>query len=122
MDDELMAAGAAQAPSPGSESAQGTGAIAQQSQAALEAYEMELADYAIYNLMRMCANAMRALAMYECRTCLFELEKLPSVHKRSAWTMALVGKAHYELGEYSAVSKVTAILPPSALIQLLFTG
>ena len=111
-----MTVGAAQAPSPGSEAtAQGTGATAQQSQHAMETYEMELADYAIYGLMRMCANAMRALAMYECRTCLFELEKLPSVHKRSAWTMALVGRAHYELGEYSSVSKTAAVLPPSAL-------
>ncbi|KIP04754.1 hypothetical protein PHLGIDRAFT_109148 [Phlebiopsis gigantea 11061_1 CR5-6] len=107
MDDEATTAGAAQAPSPGSlATGQGTGASAQQSQAAaVEAYETELADYAIYGLMRMCANATRALAMYECRTCLFELEKLPSVHKRSAWTMALVGRAHYELGEYSAAER-----------------
>lgn len=116
MDDEPMAAGAAQAPSSGfnSSAAQGTGAAAQQSQAAIEAYEMQLADYVIYSLMRMCANATRALAMYECRTCLVELEKLPPVHKRSAWTMAMVGKAHYELGEYSAVRSVDSCLylPP----------
>ena len=117
-----MTAGAAQAPFPGSESAaQGTGAAAQQSQAALEAYEMDMADYAIYNLMRMCANATRALAMYECRTCLFELEKLPPVHKRSAWTMAMVGKAHYELGEYSAVSTVDSYLT-SLRVNATFTG
>lgn len=107
MDDEPPAAGTAPIPTPGSEAstAQGNPEAQQQpSLAAQEAYEIELADYAIYDLVRMCASATRALAIYECRTCLDELEKLPAVHQRSAWTMAMVGKAHYELGEYSAVS------------------
>lgn len=70
----------------------------------MEVYEMQMADYAIYNLMRTFASATRALAMYDCRTCLEELDKLPPAHQRSAWVMATVGKAHYELGEYAAVS------------------
>lgn len=69
----------------------------------LASYEIEMADYTIYNLMRSFASATRALAMYDCRGCLLELEKLPREHQRSAWVMAMVGKAHYELGEYAAV-------------------
>lgn len=65
---------------------------------------MQLADHAIYSLMRTFASATRALAMYDCRACLEELEKLPPTHQRSAWVMSMVGKAHYELGEYAAVS------------------
>ncbi|KAI0340600.1 protein prenylyltransferase [Trametopsis cervina] len=72
---------------------------------AMEAYEMQLADYAIYNLMRTFAGATRALALYDCRRCLEELEKLPREHQRSAWVMAMVGKAHYELGEYAAAER-----------------
>jgi anaphase-promoting complex subunit 3 len=68
-----------------------------------EIYEMQVADHTIYNLMRTFASATRALAMYDCRACLLELEKLPREHQRSAWVMSMVGKAHYELGEYAAV-------------------
>ena len=68
-----------------------------------ELYEMQVADYNIYNLMRTFASATRALAMYDCRACLLELDKLPREHQRSAWVMSMVGKAHYELGEYAAV-------------------
>ena len=73
-------------------------------QAAREKYEVALADWIIYDLMRMCARAARALAVYDCRGCLEELEKLPPEHQRSPWVMAMVGKAHYELNEYNAVS------------------
>lgn len=43
--------------------------------------------------------------MYECRTCLEALERLPVEHQRSAWVMAMVGKAHYEMGEYYAAER-----------------
>ncbi|KAI0083997.1 hypothetical protein BDY19DRAFT_899323 [Irpex rosettiformis] len=68
-------------------------------------YEAEMAEYTIYNLMRAFASASRALAKYDCRACLLELEKLPREHQRSAWVMAMVGKAHYELGEYAAAER-----------------
>ncbi|KAI0078189.1 protein prenylyltransferase [Panus rudis PR-1116 ss-1] len=74
-------------------------------QAAQEAYEIAMADYEIYNLTRIFASATRALATYDCRTCLDELEKLPARHQRSAWVMAMVGKAHFELGEYAAAQR-----------------
>ncbi|KAI0685478.1 protein prenylyltransferase [Cytidiella melzeri] len=70
-----------------------------------ELYEMQMADYIVYNLMRTFASATRALAMHDCRACLLELEKLPREHQRSAWVMAMVGKAHYELGEYAAAER-----------------
>lgn len=84
-------------------------------QAAQEAYETAMADYDIYNLTRTFARATKALATYDCRGCLDELETLPSNHQRSAWVMAMVGKAHFELGEYAAVRRylVLACFDPS---------
>lgn len=73
-------------------------------QAAQEAYDAELADYHIYELMRKLARATRAIALYDCRKCLEELEELPTTHQKSTLVLAMVGKAHYELGEYAAVS------------------
>lgn len=77
----------------------------EQQRAAEEAYQTELADYQIYDVMRKFACAARALALYDCRLCLDELEKLPHQQQRSASVMAMVGKAHYELGQYPAVSQ-----------------
>ena len=74
---------------------------------AQELYEMELAEYNVYNTMRSCAKALRAYASYELQTCLDELEGLDLVHQRSPWVMALVAKAEYEKGDYSAVSVAT---------------
>lgn len=68
-----------------------------------EAYAAELADLQVYEVMRKFASATRAMAMYECRVCLEELETLPAPHKRSASVMAMLGKAHYELGQYPEV-------------------
>ncbi|KAH9951396.1 protein prenylyltransferase [Amylocystis lapponica] len=78
---------------------------AAQEQAAQEAYETELADHYVYELMRMFARATRAMALYDCRGSLAYLEELPPNHQRSAWVMAMVGKAHYELGEYAAAER-----------------
>ncbi|KAL1946400.1 hypothetical protein VTO73DRAFT_15527 [Trametes versicolor] len=59
---------------------------AERERAAKEAYDTEVADYQIYDVMRKFASSVRALALYDCRFCLSELEKLP--HQ------------HYELGQY----------------------
>ncbi|CDO70710.1 hypothetical protein BN946_scf184798.g25 [Trametes cinnabarina] len=78
---------------------------AEQERAAEEAYQTELAEYQIYDVMRKFASAARAMALYDCRLCLEELEKLPPQHQRSASVMAMVGKAHYELGQYPAAER-----------------
>ncbi|KAI8998827.1 protein prenylyltransferase [Trametes punicea] len=78
---------------------------AEQERAAEEAYQTELAEYQIYDVMRRFASATRAMALYDCRLCLDELEKLPPQHQRSASVMAMVGKAHYELGQYPAAER-----------------
>jgi anaphase-promoting complex subunit 3 len=72
-------------------------------QAAQEAYEAELAENYLYNLTRRFASATRALAMYDSRACLDELEQLPHVHQQSPWVLAMVGRAHYERLEYASV-------------------
>ncbi|TFY68902.1 hypothetical protein EVG20_g3372 [Dentipellis fragilis] len=74
-------------------------------QAAQEAYETELADQYIYDLMRLFASATRALSMYDTQLCLDELEKLPHVHQRSAYVMAMVGRAHYERTDYTSAER-----------------
>ena len=74
-------------------------------QSAQEVYELELADYHIYEVMRKFASAARAMAFYDCRLCLDELETLPPQHQRSASVMTMLGKAHYELGQYREVSQ-----------------
>ncbi|KAI0646861.1 protein prenylyltransferase [Trametes meyenii] len=78
---------------------------AEQERAAEEAFQVELADYQIYDVMRRFASATRAMALYDCQLCLDELETLPSQHQRSASVMAMVGKAHYELGQYPAAER-----------------
>ncbi len=73
-------------------------------QAAQEAYEAALADNYIYDLMRLFASAARALSVYDCQTCLEELNKMPKVYQCSAWVMAAAGRAHYEMVDYQKVS------------------
>jgi anaphase-promoting complex subunit 3 len=78
-----------------------------------EIYEMELAEYTVYNTMRCCAKALRAFATYDLQTCIAELECLDAVHQRTPWVMAMVGKAEYEKGDYSAVRIVPSLVDSS---------
>ncbi|KAJ7582835.1 hypothetical protein C8J56DRAFT_865104 [Mycena floridula] len=73
--------------------------------AAQEAYDIELADNYIYDLMRRFACATKALATYDSRACLAELEKLPQVHQQTAWVLGMIGRAHYELSDYTAADR-----------------
>ena len=41
--------------------------------------------------------------MYNTALCMEELDKLPHVHQRSPYVMAMVGKAHYERTDYTSV-------------------
>jgi anaphase-promoting complex subunit 3 len=41
--------------------------------------------------------------MYNTTLCMEELDKLPHVHQRSSYVMAMVGKAHYERTDYTSV-------------------
>ncbi|OSD02868.1 protein prenylyltransferase [Trametes coccinea BRFM310] len=94
---------------------------AEQELAAEKAYQIELAEYQIYDVMRRFASAARAMALYDCRLCLEELEKLPPQHQRSASVMAMVGKAHYELGQYPAAERAfeaVRILEPYRLSDM----
>ncbi|KAI0262925.1 hypothetical protein BC834DRAFT_367675 [Gloeopeniophorella convolvens] len=113
-EDELLPSGdAAHSPSPQSiahsprseASPAPSNWTASQEQAAQEAYEIELADQYIYDLMRLFASATRALAMYDTALCMEELDKLPHVHQRSPYVMAMVGKAHYERTDYTSAER-----------------
>ncbi|KAF7966200.1 hypothetical protein HWV62_39684, partial [Athelia sp. TMB] len=74
-------------------------------QAAHEAYEIEVADHYIYELMRLFASATKALALFDCAKCISVLDTLPHVHQRSAGVLAMVGRAHYERQEYPAAER-----------------
>lgn len=84
-------------------------------QAAQEAYEQEMADYYIYDLMRRFARATRAMSVYDCYACLMELEHMPSVHQQSSWVLSMVGRAHYERLEYASVRHLLTAFCPMRL-------
>ncbi|KAF7322845.1 TPR-REGION domain-containing protein [Mycena chlorophos] len=72
-----------------------------QEEAAQEAYEWELADHKIYELVRDFARAARALSLYDPAGCLAELEKLPREQHSTPYVLAMFGKAHYERLQYA---------------------
>ena len=74
-----------------------------QEQAAQEEYENEQAEQYIYELVRRFARAARALATYDCRKCLDELEQLPHAHQNSCTVIAMLGRAHYERQDFASV-------------------
>ncbi|KAG8217544.1 TCP-1/cpn60 chaperonin family-domain-containing protein [Butyriboletus roseoflavus] len=73
--------------------------------AAQEAYEQDMADYYIYDLMRRFARATRAMSVYDCYSCLTELEHMPSAHQQSSWVLSMLGRAHYERLEYASAER-----------------
>jgi anaphase-promoting complex subunit 3 len=107
MDEDQDMAAHSSAASPRSDESGGPstsgGWTVSQEQAAQDAYDVELADQYIYDLMRLFASATRSLAMYDTMLCMEELDKLPHKHQRSPLVMAMVGRAHYERTDYMAV-------------------
>lgn len=91
-----------------------------QEQQAQEDYENELADHSIYELVRQFASAARRLALYDCKKCLKELERLPPAHQKSASALVMIGKVHYELQDYSSVSTSTCFERRARLLIFRF--
>ncbi|KAJ7489869.1 hypothetical protein B0H11DRAFT_2010754 [Mycena galericulata] len=90
-------------------------------QAAQEAYEWELAEQYLYDLVRHFASATRALSLYDSSKCLAELEKLPYVHQTTPWVLAMIGRAHYEQLEYAHAErafKTLRSLQPYRLLDM----
>ncbi|KAJ7752015.1 hypothetical protein B0H16DRAFT_1419180 [Mycena metata] len=90
-------------------------------QAAQEAYEWELAEQYLYDLVRHFASATRALSLYDSPKCLAELEKLPYVHQTTPWVLAMIGRAHYEQLEYANAErafKTLRSLQPYRLLDM----
>ncbi|KAL0947081.1 hypothetical protein HGRIS_013222 [Hohenbuehelia grisea] len=78
---------------------------AAQEQAAQEAYESEVAEHFLYEMMRHFASATRALAVYNCRRCISDLALLPHAQQQSASVLAMVGRAHYESLDYASAER-----------------
>ncbi|KAH7889660.1 hypothetical protein F5I97DRAFT_1846114 [Phlebopus sp. FC_14] len=90
-------------------------------QAAQEAYDLAMADYQIYDLMRRFARATRAMSVYDCYSCLTELEHMPSAHQQSSCVLAMVGRAHYERLEYASAERAfraARALEPYRLVDM----
>ncbi|KAF8212407.1 hypothetical protein K438DRAFT_1806461 [Mycena galopus ATCC 62051] len=90
-------------------------------QAAQEAYEWELAEHYLYDLVRRFASATRALSRYDSPACLAELERLPYVHQTTPWVLAMIGRAHYEQLEYANAErafKTLRSLQPYRLLDM----
>ncbi|CAK5279633.1 unnamed protein product [Mycena citricolor] len=86
-----------------------------------DAYEWELADFYVYDLTRQFATAARALALYNSPKCLVELEKLPPVHQKTPWVLAMIGRAHFEQLEYAKAErafKALRSLQPYRLLDM----
>ncbi|KAJ3966938.1 hypothetical protein EV361DRAFT_933112 [Lentinula raphanica] len=94
----------AMANSPRSEGSPSSWTVSQE-QAAQTAYELEVADKYIYDLMRQFARASRALAMYQSQKCLDAIELLPHIQQKTPWVLSMVGKAHYDKGEYGSAER-----------------
>lgn len=78
---------------------------ASQEQAAQDDYDTELAEHYLYNLTRKFASVARSLATYNCQRCLDELQELPYAQQRSAYVLAMAGRAHYEKSDYAAAER-----------------
>ncbi|KAJ7098078.1 hypothetical protein B0H15DRAFT_823995 [Mycena belliarum] len=90
-------------------------------QAAQEAYELELAEKYLYDLVRHFASATRALSLYDSPRCLEALEKLPYIHQTTPWVLAMIGRAHYEQLEYAHAErafKTLRSLQPYRLLDM----
>ncbi|KAK7014999.1 TPR-like protein [Favolaschia claudopus] len=90
-------------------------------QAAQEAYEWDLAENYLYDLVRRFATATRAMSRYDSPACLAELERLPYVHQTTPWVLAMIGRAHYEQLEYANAErafKTLRSLQPYRLLDM----
>ncbi|KAJ7285681.1 hypothetical protein C8J57DRAFT_1285528 [Mycena rebaudengoi] len=124
MDDDLQAAYSPSPPahSPRSEASPSpSNWTSTHEQAAQEAYELELAEQYLYDLVRRFASATRALSLYDSPKCLAELEQLPYVHQTTPWVLAMIGRAHYEQLEYAHAErafKTLRSLQPYRLLDM----
>jgi anaphase-promoting complex subunit 3 len=94
----------AMAQSPRSEGSPSPWSLSQE-QVAQAAYETEVADKYIYDLMRQFARVTRALSMYQSQRCLEEIELLPHIQQKTPWVLSMVGKAHYNKGDYISAER-----------------
>ncbi|KAK0197270.1 hypothetical protein F5146DRAFT_1014772 [Armillaria mellea] len=78
-----------------------------------DAYETELADNYVYDLMRRFAIATRALTLFDSTKCLDELMQLPEEHQKTPWVLSLIGRAHYEKADYGAAERAFKALRTS---------
>lgn len=54
----------------------------------------------LMQLMRSLGSAYAKVASFNSKEALKEFENIPLNHRNSAWCLGLVGKAHFELGDY----------------------
>lgn len=69
-----------------------------------EAQSQSQADDWLRDIVRRCARAYRALAMYDSHTVIEEIRTLPLEIRDSAWAIEMVARASYEMANYIQVS------------------
>ncbi|KAF9050654.1 TPR-like protein [Hymenopellis radicata] len=70
-----------------------------------EAYEIELAEHYIYDIMRRYATATRALTVYDSDLCISEIQQLSEDDQSTPWSLSLRGRAEYEKADYIHAEK-----------------
>ena len=54
----------------------------------------------LMHLMRSLGTAYAKVASFNSKEALKEFDNIPLKHRNSAWCLGLLGKAHFELGDY----------------------
>ncbi|ODO09833.1 hypothetical protein I350_02052 [Cryptococcus amylolentus CBS 6273] len=94
-----------------SQSSQAQAQMQAQAQAqAQEALLQSAADDYLRDIVRKCAKAYRSLSMYQCEQALKDIDLLPNELKTSAWALDILGRAFYEMANYTMARQAFAFL------------
>lgn len=69
-----------------------------------DAAEWQAADNQILFLLRQHANVHQKMAQYDCQEVVKEIESFSPEMQKTAWALTLVGRAYYEMVDYTRVS------------------
>ncbi|WVQ72495.1 hypothetical protein IAR50_002050 [Cryptococcus sp. DSM 104548] len=77
---------------------------------AQEALFQSAADDYLRDIVRKCAKAYRSLSMYQCQQAIKEIDLLPNELKASAWALDILGRAFYEIANYTMARQAFSFL------------
>ncbi|KIY66286.1 TPR-like protein [Cylindrobasidium torrendii FP15055 ss-10] len=71
-----------------------------------DTYDLEVADWTIYDLMRRFAHAARALAVYDLDVCIQHVQAMTDSDRLSPYALSVAGRALFEKCEYAKAEKI----------------